>query len=125
LAVCWRWSLGGAMQNLMWALNAAYDREETRGFVRRRLTAFAMVYFALLGFALLFGVFVLGPQLSHWIGSAVGAPSLVEIVIWLAASGGFAGAAKRCRATVPPPVEHAYAMPASRPSNCSPPSAQT
>ena len=26
------------MQTLMWALNAAYDREETRGFVKRRLT---------------------------------------------------------------------------------------
>jgi membrane protein len=78
------WSLGGAMQNLMWALNAAYDREETRGFVRRRLTAFAMLFFALLGFALLFGVLVLGPQLSHWIGNAVGAASLVKIVWWVA-----------------------------------------
>jgi membrane protein len=74
------WSLGGAMQNLMWALNSAYDREETRGFVRRRLTAFAMVFFALLGFALMFGVLVLGPHLSSWIGSAVGAKSLVKIV---------------------------------------------
>src|ERR671928_2256366 len=58
------WSLGGAMQNLMWALNVAYDREETRGFVKRRLTAFVMVFFALLGFALTFGVLVLGPHLS-------------------------------------------------------------
>jgi membrane protein len=78
------WSLGGAMQNLMWALNVAYGRDETRGFVRRRLTAFAMIFFALAGFALLFGVLVLGPQLSHWIGSAVGAPSLVKIVWWVA-----------------------------------------
>jgi membrane protein len=78
------WSMGGAMQNLMWALNAAYDRDETRGFVRRRLTAFAMVFFALLGFALMFGVLVLGPQLSHWVGSAVGAESLVKIVWWVA-----------------------------------------
>jgi membrane protein len=78
------WSMGGAMQNLMWALNAAYDRDESRGFVRRRLTAFVMLFFALLGFALLFGVLVLGPQLSHWIGSAVGAPSLVKIVWWVA-----------------------------------------
>src|ERR1044071_6386491 len=67
------WSLGGAMQNLMWALNSAYDRDETRGFVRRRLTAFGMVFFALFAFALLFGVLVLGPQLSGWIGSAIGA----------------------------------------------------
>ena len=31
--------LGGAMQNVMWALNIAYERKETRGFVRRRLAA--------------------------------------------------------------------------------------
>src|SRR5438874_1671207 len=33
------WSLTGAMQNLMWALNIAYEREEQRGFIRRRLAA--------------------------------------------------------------------------------------
>jgi hypothetical protein len=43
------WSLTGAMQNLMWGLNVAYDREESRGFVRRRLTALTMVGFTALG----------------------------------------------------------------------------
>jgi membrane protein len=78
------WSLGGAMQNLMWALNIAYGREETRGFVKRRLTAFAMVFFVLLGFALTFGVLVLGPQLSTWIGNALGAKTVVKVVWWAA-----------------------------------------
>jgi len=78
------WSLGGAMQNLMWALNIAYDREETRGFVKRRLTAFVMVFFVLLGFALSFGVLVLGPHLSTWIGEAVGAETVTKIVWWAA-----------------------------------------
>jgi membrane protein len=78
------WSLGGAMQNVMWALNVAYDRDETRGFVRRRLTAWAMVVFALVGFALTFGLLVLGPKLSSWIGSAVGEEGLVSIVWWAA-----------------------------------------
>jgi membrane protein len=78
------WSLGGAMQNVMWALNAAYDREETRSFVRRRLTAWAMVVFALVGFALAFGLLVLGPQLSNWIGNALGAATAVKIVWWVA-----------------------------------------
>ena len=58
------WSLGGAMQNVMWALNITYEREETRSFVRRRLTAWGMLFFALLGFALSFGLLVLGPQLA-------------------------------------------------------------
>jgi membrane protein len=78
------WSLGGAMQNLMWALNITYDREETRGFVKRRLTAFVMVFFVLLGFALSFGVLVLGPHLSTWIGDAIGAKTVVKIVWWVA-----------------------------------------
>jgi membrane protein len=77
------WSLSGAMQNLMWALNAAYDREETRGFVRRRLAAFGMLVFAVVGFALLFGVLVLGPHLSGWVGSAVGAETLVKVLWWV------------------------------------------
>jgi membrane protein len=78
------WSLGGAMQHLMWALNIAYDRDETRGFVRRRLTAFGMVFFALLGFGLSFGVLVLGPHLSNWVGEAIGAKSVVHAVWWIA-----------------------------------------
>jgi membrane protein len=78
------WSVGGAMQNLMWALNIAYDRDETRGFVKRRLTAFVMVFFALLGFALAFGVLILGPHLSTWIGDAIGAKTVVKVVWWVA-----------------------------------------
>jgi membrane protein len=78
------WSVGGAMQNVMWALNVAYERDETRGFVRRRLTAWAMVLFALLGVGLAFGLLVLGPHLSRWIGNAIGAQRTVEIVWWAA-----------------------------------------
>jgi membrane protein len=78
------WSMSGAMQNLMWALNGAYEREETRSFIRRRLTAFAMVFFALIGVGLAFGVLVLGPHLSTWVGSAIGAKHAVEVVWWAA-----------------------------------------
>ena len=42
------WTLTGSMETLMWSLNSAYDREETRGFVKRRLTALAMVFLMLL-----------------------------------------------------------------------------
>jgi membrane protein len=78
------WSLTGAMQNLMWALNIAYDRDEERGFVRRRLTALWMVIFALIGFALAFGVLVLGPHLSTWIGDALHARTVTKIVWYVA-----------------------------------------
>jgi len=78
------WSLGGAMQNVMWALNVAYDREESRGFVKRRVTAWAMLGFAVLGFALSFGLLVLGQPLSNWLGNAIGEPGMVKAVWWVA-----------------------------------------
>jgi membrane protein len=78
------WSLSGAMQNVMWALNLAYGRDETRGFVRRRIVAGAMAVFALMASALALGLLVLGPHLSRWIGDAVGQKSVVEIVWWAA-----------------------------------------
>jgi membrane protein len=78
------WSVTGAMQNVMWAVNIAYDREEGRGFVRRRVTALMMVVFALIGFALAFGVLVLGPHLSTWIGGVLDAKSIVKIIWYIA-----------------------------------------
>jgi membrane protein len=78
------WSLTGAMQNLMWGLNVAYERTESRGFVRRRLTALAMVAFAGLGALLVFGLLVLGPHLADWLGRAAGHPTLVSWLWWTA-----------------------------------------
>jgi membrane protein len=78
------WSLTGAMQTLMWALNEAYDRDETRGFVKRRVTGLLMVLLLISAFALAFGLLVLGPHLSGWIGSATGAEALVEWLWWTA-----------------------------------------
>ncbi len=76
------WSVGGAMQNVMWALDVAYDRDETRGFVKRRLTAWGMFGFIALAFVLTFGLLVLGPPLSGWIGDASGQPTLVKWLWW-------------------------------------------
>jgi membrane protein len=78
------WTLTGSMQTLMWALNTAYDREETRGFVKQRLTALLMVALLLIAFVLAFGLLVLGPHVSGWIGSAVGFETLVEWLWWTA-----------------------------------------
>jgi len=78
------WSLTGAMQNLMWALNIAYDRDERRGLIRRRIIALWMLVFALIGFAMAFGVLVLGPHLSTWIGRWVGAETPVKIAWYVA-----------------------------------------
>jgi membrane protein len=78
------WTITGAMETLMWALNAAYDREETRGFFKRRLTALVMIFMLLIAFALAFGLLVLGPHLSGWIGSAVGLEGVVKWLWWTA-----------------------------------------
>jgi membrane protein len=81
-AVIALWSISGAMQNVMWALNMTYGREETRGFVKRRLVAAGMAVFVLLGAGLVLGLLVLGPHLSRWIGNAVGNSGAVEVVWW-------------------------------------------
>jgi membrane protein len=83
-AVLALWTATGAMTSLMRALNRAYDRDETRGFVRQRATAVWMLAFAFLAFALVFGLLVLGPYLSEWIGETVGLESLVGWVWWAA-----------------------------------------
>jgi membrane protein len=78
------WTTTGAMTALMRALNRAYDREETRGFVRQRVVAILMVAVMLTAFALVFGLLVLGPALSGWIGDAVGIESVLQWVWWVA-----------------------------------------
>jgi membrane protein len=78
------WTVTGAMEALMWALNSAYDREETRGFFKRRLTALAMVFLLLIAFTLAFGLLVLGPHVSGWIGSASGTETVVKWLWWTA-----------------------------------------
>jgi membrane protein len=78
------WSLTGAMQNVMWGLNIAYDRDETRGFIRRRVTALTMVLFAGAAVVLVFALLVLGPHVVHWISDATGHDSLVSWLWWTA-----------------------------------------
>ena len=78
------WSVTGVMQNVMWGLNVAYERNESRGFVRRRITALTMVGFAALGVLLLFGMLVLGPHMVKWIGDATGQTTLVSRLWWIA-----------------------------------------
>jgi membrane protein len=74
------WTASGAMGALMRGLNHVYDRQETRGFLRQRLTALGMLACLLVAFGLSFGLLVLGPVLSDWLGSALG---LEEVFGWL------------------------------------------
>jgi membrane protein len=78
------WTTTGAMTAFMRALNRAYDCEETRGFVRQRLVAIVMVAIMLTAFALVFGLLVMGPALSGWIGDAVGIEAAFNWIWWVA-----------------------------------------
>ena len=78
------WTVSGAINALMRALNVAYDRDETRGFVKQRLTAIGMLVCMLLAFALVFGLLVLGPILSDWVGGLVGLESIFKWLWWTA-----------------------------------------
>ena len=78
------WTLSGAMQTVMWALNLAYEREEDRGFLKRRLIALAMILCTLVSFALVFVLLILGPHMTGWVGSAIGNTTAVTWVWWTA-----------------------------------------
>ena len=78
------WSATGAMQTLMSAVNHAYERHETRGFLKKRLTALAMLALGVVAFGLVMGLLVLGPHVSEWVGEAVGLERLVGWLWWAA-----------------------------------------
>jgi membrane protein len=78
------WTLSGAMQTVMWALNAAYACEETRGFLRKRLVAVALIVCVVVSFALVFVLLILGPHASAWVGSALDNTTVVQWVWWTA-----------------------------------------
>ena len=78
------WTATSAMNGLMRALNVAYDRKETRNFLQQRLTALGMLVCMLLAFVLVFGLLVLGPALSDWIGSALGLETAFKWIWWTA-----------------------------------------
>jgi membrane protein len=78
------WTLSGAMQTVMWALNAAYQRDETRGFVKRRLIAVALIICAVVAVGLVVVFLILGPHVSTWVGDAIGNTTVVRWVWWTA-----------------------------------------
>jgi membrane protein len=78
------WTLSGAMQTVMWALNAAYERDETRGFIKRRLIAVALIVCTVFAFALVVVFLILGPHVSTWVGDAIGNTTVVRWVWWTA-----------------------------------------
>jgi membrane protein len=77
------WTTTGAMTAFMRAVNRAYDRDESRGFVRQRFVAVQMVVAMSVAFLLIFGLLVLGPVMSDWIGSALNIESVMGWLWWV------------------------------------------
>ena len=77
------WTTMGAMTSFMRAVNRAYDREEGRSFVRQRLVAVQMVIAMGVAFLLVFGLLVLGPVMSGWIGNALDIEGVMGWLWWV------------------------------------------
>jgi membrane protein len=78
------WATTGAMNAFMTGLNIAYDRNDSRNFMKKRLVGLQMTACIVVAFLLVFGLLVLGPQLSKWIGNATGASGTVSAIWWAA-----------------------------------------
>ena len=76
------WTTTGAVTTVMTAINRAYDLDDERSFVRKRVTALVLV--AALGVAVLLvaGFLVLGPHVQRWIGEALDAEGAVAWTWW-------------------------------------------
>ena len=76
------WASTSAMTTYMAALNIAYDREDGRGFVRKRLVALLMV--AAIGAAvLLLGLLLIfGPYVESFVGDLLGLDGVFAWVWW-------------------------------------------
>jgi membrane protein len=76
------WSTTGAMTGYMTAINLAYERKDTRNFVRKRLVALMMVAVIGVAFLLVAVLLMFGPTVEHLIASHVGAASGAVAWIW-------------------------------------------
>jgi membrane protein len=76
------WTATGAMNALMRGLNSVYDRDETRGFFKQRITALGMLVCMLLAFGLTFGLLVLGPVISDWLGGLLNLEGVFGWIWW-------------------------------------------
>ena len=78
------WSMTGAMTSYMTALNLAYERKDSRPFIKKRIAALAMVVCIGAAFLLVAGLLIFGPPIEKYIGQAIGARSIVTYIWWTA-----------------------------------------
>jgi len=84
-AVLALWAMTSAMTTYMTALDLAYERKDSRSFVRKRLVALALVTLIGLVFLLVAVLLMFGPPLEQLVAShAGGASGAVTWIWWIA-----------------------------------------
>jgi membrane protein len=78
------WSTTGAMTSFMTGLNRAYERDETRSFMRKRFVALAMAACISAAFVLVAVLLIFGPAIEHYLGRALGIQGVLAYVWWAA-----------------------------------------
>jgi membrane protein len=79
------WSVTGAMNAYMLALNIAYERKDKRSFLQKRIVAVKMAAVMGAAFALVAVLTIFGPVVEQAISSRVGpAGGVIDIVWWIA-----------------------------------------
>jgi membrane protein len=79
------WSVTGAMNAYMLALNIAYERKDRRSFLQKRIVALKMAAVMGIAFALAAVLLIFGPVVEKAIASHAGpAESAIDILWWVA-----------------------------------------
>jgi len=79
------WSVTGAMNSYMLAVNIAYERKDRRSFIQKRVVALKMAAVMGIAFALVAVLLIFGPVVEQAIASHAGpAGSVINILWWVA-----------------------------------------
>jgi membrane protein len=76
------WAASGGMSNLMTAINTAYDEEEKRSFVKKRLLALGLTIGAIVFMIVMLGLIAVFPALANLIDNGV-VRFLLQVVRWV------------------------------------------
>src|SRR2546423_3506403 len=79
------WSVTGAMNSYMLAVNIAYERKDKRSFVKKRIVALKMAAVISIAFGLVAVLTIFGPVVEHAISTRIGpAGGVLNIAWWIA-----------------------------------------
>jgi membrane protein len=76
------WAVTGAMNSYMTALNLAYDRQDKRSFVKKRVVALKMAVVLGVAFLLVAVLTIFGPVIERAIASRIGPAGGVLDILW-------------------------------------------